>query len=268
VVKKRLYLIGDSVLSSTSSDAGEWRLYSLDMQKGGEWTREEFKRDSLPKGFVPCRLCAAWTGQLFLSGYVWQDSGTKRTFAGCLVLKYNASCKMWKPLPPLPEDINLWDEHAMFVALEKELIVINSGEAYGFSLDHVDDKSRWRKEPKLNIWSLPDHLAELGYVYVSATSSISESELAINIAGWNSGLSTFSGVAAKLDLKSGETKAYTCWSQDYLPTGIMSVGSEFLLIGQSKGQMVGESNSTPLELIWSEEDACLRWSIVWTAPLR
>lgn len=172
-------------------------------------------------------------------------------------------------MPPLPEDIKSWNVHATFDALKEELIVINSGKAYSFPLDRVDDESRWRKEPKLNILSFPDRLALLGYVCVSARSSTSGSGLALNFAGWNSGLSTFSGVAAKLDLKCGETKAYTaCWSQDFLPTGFMSVGSEFLLIGRSKRQLVGESTSTPLELIWSEEDACMRWSIVWTSPLQ
>lgn len=125
---KTLYVGLRGPLSADPVD-WSWSLCSLDLDKG-EWTRRASTRESLhSQGFFSYRLCA-WKDQLFLFGNDYLHEGTcQERLMRSLVLKYNASSKSWKPLPPLPEDASTTRDEYLFpliFTLKEELFLINS----------------------------------------------------------------------------------------------------------------------------------------------
>jgi hypothetical protein len=254
----------------------DWKLYSLNLEEGGELTTEDFTRDSFPtQDFCPHRLCT-WNNQVCLFGDQNVQHGAFHfKLGGSLVLKYSASSKSWKQLPPFPQEANTYGNFVFFFGHKKQLFVINSRGSYWYPADEGNESS-WRREPNINLHR--DNLSILGHrdlqkevdmsaVITEIVSSTSVSELAVYFKPVNRDSNYASGFVIRQDLKNRKSKAYNCTScQVEKPVGIVPVGGDFLLMEDGEGYLAGEDVKW-LQLIWWEEDASKRWSTWWVAPV-
>jgi hypothetical protein len=229
----------------------DWKLYSLNLEEGGEFTTEDFTRDSFPtQNFCPYRLCT-WNNQVCLFGDQYVQHGAPDYIQhsipdGSLVLKYSASSKSWKQLPPFPQDANTCGNFVFFFGHKKQLFVINWKGSYWYPADEGNERS-WRRDPDINLHQ--DILSILGHrdlqekvdmsaVITEIVSSTSESELAVYFKPVNRDLKYASGFVIRLDLKNTKSKAYDCTScQVKKPIGIVPVGGDFLLIEDGEGYL-------------------------------